>query len=444
MPESGPRWKSRHIVLVTLVAALTRFTLLYLRIRQYQQGAGIQVFGGSDVPGWLGMASHLSSRFFDLSYWLMGARPPLFPMTVALVYKLGGTDFHAVMLQTLFGVATVTIGYLTAYRLFTWSESVQNPEKWALFAGLIMACDPASISTSATLMGEPLFNLIFAGVILAVTLYVQHPRWRTVTAIVLLLAAAMFTRPTAIYFWLAVPLMIIPFVKNWRLSIAVITVASLCVYFGWSARNLKYTGVFTYSLQTNFSLLFLRGLSAEHLATDRPVDELYIEYTEELFRRADQQPPAEIDSLTWWRFLVAESPEIYQAMGELAREKLTQYPGYAILATPVGLWRLFATTNVYPLWFRPIELIYHAVLYSLVAAGVWLTFRKKDWKLLLIPGIPILYVTGLTITSQLSAMDTRMRTPMSTSLIILATVGAAVLTAHRQERKAKSTLAVSD
>ncbi|MBN1119964.1 MAG: glycosyltransferase family 39 protein [Anaerolineae bacterium] len=428
------------ILIVILFSLVLRGVLFYLRYREYLLSGGsdaITAFGGSDVPGWLGMARHLN-QVGDFSYWLMGLRPPLFPATVALVLRLGGNTVHAAILQTLFGVVTPVLGYLLALRLFSRSARIVNPHRLALLAGIVMAFDPASVSSSVVLLSEPLFNLLFIATLLHLTIFIQESRWWHLAFAALWLALAMLTRSTMIYFWAVAPFILVPLVKKWWRPALVLMVVSLGVYLGWSVRNLRYQGLYTYSTQANFSLLFLRAASAEHLATDIPMDDIYVTYVRELYQSVgDEESAAKAEAEDLWHFLVADSPEIYAAMGQMARAKLIEYWPAAIAATGIGAWRVLFVTNVFPGWFKPVEIAYHFLLYGLMLWGVWCSIRSRDWPLFLIAGVPIVYMIGLTLVAQTSAMDTRMRTPVSGPIIILAAYGlSAVLAAIRVQRKA--------
>jgi len=414
------------------VGLLARGLLLAYRLAVV--GTPVESLGGSDVPGWLGMARHFS---FDFSYWLMGNRPPLYPMLVALVYRLGGTTLAAAILQIVLGALTPVLGALLAYRLLR-ATALPHPHRLAVAAGIVMALDPASVSTSATLLAEPLFNLLFLACLLSLTAFIQEERWQALALAALWLAGAMFTRPTAIYFWLAAPLILIPLMRAWWRPALALAAVGLAVYLGWSARNLHYRGVFTYSLQPNFSLLFLRALSAEHLATGASTDDLQVAYVQHLYESVgDFESAALAVPEHFWRFHVADDPAIYAEMGRFARQKLLQYWPYALLGTGVGAWRMFGVTTSLPGWFMPVELLYHALLYGLAAWGCWQAIRRKDWLLLLVTVVPILYISGLTLVSQTSAMDTRMRTPITAFIVILAVYGAGWLIQAIHQRSAQ-------
>lgn len=428
----------RAALIVLGLSLLARGLLLYYRLAV--QGIDPTRLIGSDVLGWLGIARHLYYKR-NFSYWLLGVRPPLFPMTIAAVYALGGSNTHAAILQTLFGALVPLVGYLMARRLFSHIDDFPAPDRYALLAGVIMALDPASISASATLLSEPLFNLLFTTCLLSLTIYAQDQHWRDLALCALWLALTMLTRPTAIYFWVAVPLILIPVMRRWWRPALVLAAVGLAVYLAWSARNLRYQGIFNYSLQSNFTLLFLRASSAEHLATGAPLDEIYVDYVRHLYLSmgeatlAQQAVPDNI-----WRFHVAENPAVYAEMGRLARHKLLQYWPFALLGTGIGLVRMFALTLALPPWIRPLELAYHALLYGFMLWGIWRAFKRKEWLLLTVTTIPILYITGLTLASQTSAMDTRMRTSITAPIIILAAYGLARAHATWQNRPRRTAI----
>lgn len=422
-----------HVLLVFGLAVLARAVVFYFRrgemLALAAAGAAnpLTAFGGSDIPGWLGMAEHLYYNR-SLTYWLMGARPPLFPLTVALTWAAGGSSVDAVALQALFGALTAVLGYLLAHRLFALSPGFPQGDRWALIGGIIMALDPASVSVSVTLLGEPVFNLAFTACILFLAAYVGSRRALPLILSALSLAAAMLARPTAIYFWLAAPLILVPLVRRWWRPALALAAVGLLVYVGWSARNLRYHDVFTYSLQDNFSLLFLRALSAEHLATGRPTDELYAEYMREVYLAAgDEEAATSVDPKYFWDFQVAESPALYHAMRPIAVRRLLRYWPTALAGTFVGAARMGAYSELLPRWFRPFEIVYHLALYGMALAGVWIALRRKDWAVLLITAVPIVYITGLTLVSLVSGIDTRMRTPITAMIGTLAIYGLARL-----------------
>jgi Dolichyl-phosphate-mannose-protein mannosyltransferase len=417
--ESSFTW--RGLALVTGLSLAIR--LLLMVARTYSGNADFGSVGG-DAGWWLDLANSLY-HLRDLSAWQLGARPPLFAISVAVVQALGGGKDQALLLQTLFGAATPTLGYLLAGRLLSRVEGLPNRMGLTLLAGVVMALDPASISISPMLMAEPLFNLLFTACLLHLTIYIQGEDWRHLALSALWLALSMWTRNTSIYFWVMTPVILFLLMRRWWQPSLVLAGVGLAVYLAWSARNLAYTGVFTYSLQTNFQLLFVRAVSAEHLTTGAPVQTLYVDYVRELYRRAGdfQSANGPLPNKPYWDFLVAKTPQLYAAMGQLAVEKLSQYWLFALLGTGVGLLRMFVRSHQLPSWVTPVEVVYHVLLYGLTGIGGWMAWARRERQLLALTGIPILYVTALTMISQVSALDTRMSTPIRIPIIILAAAG---------------------
>lgn len=432
-----PHPSPRDLLIVFLTSLAARAAMLAANATHYNQlvasGADqpLLALGGSDVPGWLAMAQYLRPN-----YWFLGARPPLFPLTLRAVLLLGGGPVEAAVLQMLFGALVPVVGYLFARRLLRSAPpGAASPDRLALLAGLILALDPASISTSATLLSEPLFNLLFTLFFLSLLVYAQDGRWRDLALACLWLAAAMLTRPTAIFLWIVAPLPLIAVMRRWWRPALALAVVGLAVYLGWSARNLAYQGVFTYSLQANYHLLFYRAASAEHLATGADTGDLYVKYAQEAYAMAGKDPAA-IDESTFYSLISVKDPALYRAMGSLALDRLRRYWLWALLGTGVGLWRMLSITDAFPRWFAPIELIYHALLYGSAALGAWGALRRRDGTLLAFCGLPILYITGLTLLSQVSGMDTRMRTPMTVMSVVLAVYGASQAMAALRQRDA--------
>ena len=211
----------------------------------------------------------------------------------------------------------------------------------------------------------------------------------------------------------------------WRPTLA-LAVVGLAVYAGWSARNLYYNGYFTYSSHTNFTLLFYRALSAEHLATGRPTTDIQSEYVRLVYEEAgDPRAQERIEPDDMWDFQRAENAALHSALQIVALDRLRRFWPYALLGTGVGLWRMYMVTLAYPTWFWPVEILYRLILYGLAAWGGWQAFRRRDLTVLLVCAVPVLYVTAITLGSQVSGMDTRMSSPIMPPLVVLALYGGA-------------------
>lgn len=429
-----PNWPALGLIL--MASLLPRAWALYQNVLDLNQriasGAELplRALGGSDVPGWFAMAQYLRP-----GYWFLGARPPLFPLTIRAVLLRGGGPVEATVLQMLFGALIPLVAYALARRLFERVANLERPDRLAFWVGLIVALDPASVVMSATLMSESLFNLLFTLFFFSLLVYAQNERLRDLLLACLWLALAMLTRPTAIFLWIVAPLPLIVSIRRWWRPALVIAGVGLAVYLGWSARNLQYQGVFTYSLQTNYHLLFYRALAAEYQATGADADDLYTTYVRDLYQ-ATGKDASDVDANTFYSLISVKDPGLYHEMGRLALEKLRRYWIWAVLGMGPGLWRMLSLSNRLPRWSRPFELAYHAALYGLAALGAWLALRRREWQLLVFTGLPIVYITGLTLLSQVSGMDTRMRTPMTAMIGTLAVYGGSQLAALLRQRRA--------
>jgi 4-amino-4-deoxy-L-arabinose transferase-like glycosyltransferase len=413
--------------------------LLYYKLAL--DGTPIRGLGSSDVEGWLGIASHIA-RKWDYSYWLLASRSPLFPTMLAVISALGGSLVHAGIIQVIIGALTALLGYRLALRLTSGPGA-------ALIAGLIMAVDLASVAYSASLLSEPLFNLLLVAGMLNLIIYLQNGTWPHTLLAGILLALATLARPTTLYFWLALVVVYILLGRRWRRGYAMLAVPCLAASLGWCAHNYAQNGIFTFSTGSTFNLLFLRALSAEHLATGREVGELHREYVAEIETRLGHPLEAEqVDEDAFWGYLVQEDPRENRIMRQMAIERYLRYPLTYLAATPIGLARMYGLTLYLPR-MHALEVVYHIALYGAAGFGVILAWREvrprlkfkppslieslrglrddRTWVRLVVCGLWIVYFTAITLVSQTSAMDTRMRTPVTVPLAILAAEGLSAL-----------------
>jgi 4-amino-4-deoxy-L-arabinose transferase-like glycosyltransferase len=419
-----------------VLALALRGWLLYYKLAV--AGTPIRGLGSSDVEGWLGIASHIA-RKWDYSYWLLASRSPLFPTMLAVISALGGNLVHAAIVQVIIGALTVVLGYRLALRLTSGPGA-------ALIAGLIMAVDLASVAYSASLLSEPLFNLLLVAGMLNLVIYLQAGTWPHALGAGLLLALATLARPTTLYFWLALGVVYALLDRRWRRGYALLAAPCLAAILGWCVHNYAQNGIFTFSTGSTFNLLFLRALSAEHLATGRDVGELRREYVAEIETRTGHPLGADqVGEEAFWGYLTQDDPRENHIMRQMALERFLRYPLAYLAATSIGLARMYGLTFYLPRMY-PLEVVYHIALYGAAVFGVILAWREvrprlrfspparlieslralrddRAWARLVICGLWIVYFTAVTLVSQTSALDTRMRTPLTAPLAILAGEG---------------------
>ena len=117
-------------------------------------------------------------------------RPPLYPLALAGVHKLGGGWTAERCLGVLLGVVTVLLVFLIARRL--WGERV------ALFAGAIAAVFPPLFVFSASLLSENLFLPLTLAALLAALVYRDDRRLRWAIAAGVLCGLAGLTRTSGL------------------------------------------------------------------------------------------------------------------------------------------------------------------------------------------------------------------------------------------------------
>jgi 4-amino-4-deoxy-L-arabinose transferase-like glycosyltransferase len=160
-------------------------------------------------------------------------RPPLYPVVLAVVQKLGGGWTAERVLGALLGVATVFLIYLVSQRL--WGRRV------ALVAGAIAAIFPPLVVLNASLLSEVLFLPLTLAATLAVLEYREGRQLRWAIAAGILCGLAVLTRTSGLPFVLALALgawIVHPRWSRAGLSApAAVVLATLVTVSPWVIRN---------------------------------------------------------------------------------------------------------------------------------------------------------------------------------------------------------------
>lgn len=122
-------------------------------------------------------------------------RPPLYPIALAVVHKLGGGWTAGRVLGALLGTLTVALVFLVAQRL--WDGRV------ALVAALIAAVFPPLVVLSASLLSEQLFLPLVLASLLAVLVYRERGGLRWAIAAGVLCGLAILARTSGAPYVLA-------------------------------------------------------------------------------------------------------------------------------------------------------------------------------------------------------------------------------------------------
>jgi hypothetical protein len=181
--------------------------------------------------------------------------------------------------------------------------------------------------------------------------------------------------------------------------------------------------MFTFASVADFNLLFYRAVAVEHWATGEDPDSLRRRYAWEVEQRLGTGVAlADIDSGYFWTNFAPDTPERLQAMRALAMQVFLRYPGWYVGTIPVGLYNMFAVSQSLPVW-PPVEIAINAVFYLLALRGLWLAWRAGRRDLVILSVTTIGYYVAATLISQTTGMSTRMRSPFTILLAILAAEG---------------------
>ncbi len=157
------------------------------------------------------------------------AHPPLYPLVLAGLAKLGGTDQVVQRLAgSAFGAGTIVLLALLGRRL--------AGERTGLIAALLAAAYPVLITADGALLSESLYGLLLAACLLAAYRLRDEPSVRRAAALGVLLGLAALTRGEAL---LLLPLMLVPVIRRargWRAAL-VVCCTVLVVLAPWTVRN---------------------------------------------------------------------------------------------------------------------------------------------------------------------------------------------------------------
>ena len=109
-------------------------------------------------------------------------------------------------------------------------------------------------------------------------------------------------------------------------------------------------------------------------------------------------------------------------MRALAFEVYARYPFWYVATIPIGVYNMLALSRSLPVW-PPLEIAVNVVFYLLALRGLWLAWRAGDRRMVALSLITIGYFFAATLASQTTGMSTRMRSPFTILLAILAAEG---------------------
>jgi 4-amino-4-deoxy-L-arabinose transferase-like glycosyltransferase len=413
------------ILAVALAARLLVFGYLYVL-----QGGSPADIGGGDQTGYMAMAHYVNASG-DLSADLFMARGSLLPMIAGVLYRLVGEEpFVVIALHILVGTITCALVYhLAAITGFS--------TRVAFLAGLVAALEPALVTNNVLFLTETLFNFFFVLGLIWLVYLVERPSWDKALLSGVLIGLATLTRPTTLVFPVVTLIVLLcARVRRWWRYVVPHVVIFLVFVGAIVFRNWYYNGIVAFSTEGEWTLLFVRAVASERRATGDPPHVIYARYIQEIERRLGHEVPETIESPSSaiWSYFQPATPETFRVISEMAWEKNLAYPFWYVANIPVGLVRFFAMDRAIPLPI-PIQWGINIVTLALAGWGVWTMWRSPERRqALLLLGVSILYVIGITVAVATAALSVRHRLPATIPLLILAAQGLDALWERWRER----------
>ena len=409
-PGTIPR-DLRWVLLAALLARLAGLLLLYILPGQ----APLDV-GGGDQSGYAFMGQYFLETGL-LNDAIFFARPPAYGVLMAAIYAvLGVNPWWMVLTNLLLGVVTAGLAWALA-------RAISGDDRLALLAGLWAALDPAGVVHSLAPLAEALANAALTLALLLTWRLARRPGYRLAALAGLALGLSTLTRPLTQLYGIVLGGWLL--LVDWRAlgrPAVVLAVISLLPVIGWTQHNARAFGSPEFSIAGPWSMLYMHGTSVLHQATGQSPLDIQRQLDAELSRRlGDEERASRATAISMWDRYILPSPEELDLMRQMAVEIYTQYPLHFILTLGIGAVKMFGWTDE----LRPVlalEVAYHANFYGLAALGLWPLWRERRQAAILIV-LTVLYVCGVTLVI-VTMNDTRMRTPLTPLLAILAAYGA--------------------
>lgn len=372
--------------------------------------------GGGDQAGYAFMGRYFLETGL-LNDAIFFARPPAYGVLMAAIYAVLGVNPWWMVLTNL------ALGVVTAGLTWALARAISGEDRLALLAGLWAALDPAGVVHSLAPMAEALANVALALALLLTWRLARRPSYRLAFLAGVALGLSTLTRPLTQLFGIVLGGWLL--LANWRVlwrPAVVLAVISLLPVVVWTLHNARVFGSPEFSIVGPWSMLYMHGTSVLHQATGESPLDIQRELDAELSRRlGDHERASRATAISMWdRFILPSSAEL-DLMRQMAIEIYTRYPLHFILTMGIGAVKMFGwTEELRP--FMALEITYHAIFYGLAVLGLWALWKERR-EAAALAILTVLYVCGVTLVI-VTMNDTRMRTPLTLWLAILAAYGA--------------------
>ncbi len=354
----------------------------------------------------------------DLAFQNSGylLRPPLFPLLGA---ALGLQPLLIITVNILLATCVIPVTYLLA-------NQFDLSEKLALLSAMIVALDPTSVIYSGVLLAEPLANLLLALSFVTLIKVRQAEKrsailsWGFLSGIFVMLSA--FTRPAAYLLWLPMALWA-GFVRRTVgggqiLATGAFVLPAMLGVGLWTQHNAIHFSNSSFTTIGTYNLLYYRAASVLYQATGQEIDAVYAELARRVEARLGNNT-ANISASKRHEHYTG-SPQLQNAMTEVAIGIFRDYPLHYALTISVGLYRMLLRVSGVLVWPG---LIWNVALLLAASIGLNNLRLQRDWSTGAFLCLPCLYFLLGTLLVQTSGIDTRARVMFTPLLAIMAAYG---------------------
>jgi 4-amino-4-deoxy-L-arabinose transferase-like glycosyltransferase len=376
-------------------------------------------------------------------------RTPVYPVFIAGIYALTDESPYAVVFIQLL------IGSLISALMLVLAKSLHLSQNVGWLAGLILALDPLITLTSYQMITETLFTGLMISAIITFSLYFRDRKWIWLVSSAVLFALTSLTRPISQYLpFLLLPLFFLAFDRSewnhvWK-GILIFSSISMILTYSWAYRNYQTAKVWTLSAIAEQNLLYYRArdvISAEKNISEQEAAGELEQYIQTNVKKYNLSPAQEI------RLMHSKATEIFLEY-PVSTFKVHTKGFIKVLANPglnlfcvmldsqkvqlddsknvVGcasaensgliaqLTSKLKQMNPFAKSVSILEIIMMAAMYAGTAFGSWRLWQQKQWFILSLLLIPLLYFSVLSAGGESVA---RFRIPMVPFLSILTGIG---------------------
>jgi len=387
---------------------------------------------GGDSSGYIALAKYLLSNAFFSSDGVNAnySRTPGYPLFLALIYALRGSNITVVIMQ----IVLMTIKLYIFYRILI---MLHTPKKLSLLGSLLLICNIQSYGYSFAILTEPLFGFFLMLSLYFLIYYIKNGKNSWIfLAFSLSLNYALLVRPILMYFNMLVCLaLLIAFILK-KIQLKCFVLFTLCfvlVFGGWSYRNYLHSGVFVFSTiqKTNKQRYYAPIITAGSEYMKNHDVQGFIEgatdYHEEMFLQ--EYPEVKGGNLNAAQIAILRD----KYGSEFIRTHLSEYlmcnitGFFKMMFTPFQTSLLFMATTVSAKtmllkWAQLIYLVYIIIIYAVYLIGLSIGFKKCA-----IIQISIFLLSGYLAVAGAIFASVRFRDPFFPLLLLSAVSNSGVI-----------------